>query len=68
MIYNALRQNEKENLQDYYSRTMRSIATQVSIGYKPDADINQAIDFTYKLDRKLWIGSRYQRSGNTRWH
>ena len=54
MIYNALRQNEKESLQDYYSRTMRSIATQVSLGYKPDADIDQAMDFTYKLERKLF--------------
>ena len=54
MIYNALRQNEKESLQDYYSRTMRSIATQVSLGYKPDADIDQAMDFTYKLERKFF--------------
>ena len=54
MTYNALRQNEKESLQDYYSRTMRSLATQVSLGYKPDADIDQAMDFTYKLDRKFF--------------
>ena len=33
---------------------MRSIAAQVSLGYKPDADIDQAMDFTYKLDRKLF--------------
>ena len=54
MIYNALRQNEREILQYYYSRTMRSIATQASLGYKPDADIDLAMDFTYKLDRKLF--------------
>ena len=54
LIYNTLRQNEKESLQDYYSRTMRSIATQVSLGYKPDADIDQAMDFTTKLHRKLF--------------
>ena len=33
---------------------MRSIATQASLGYKPDADIDLAMDFTYKLDRKLF--------------
>ena len=54
MMYNALRQNEREILQYYYSRTMRSIATQASLGYKPDADIDLAMDFTYKLDRKLF--------------
>ena len=54
MIYNALREIEKESLQDYYSRTMRSLATQVSLGYKPDANIDQAMDFTHKLDRKLF--------------
>ena len=31
---------------------MRSLATQSSLGYKIDADIDQAMDFTYKLDRK----------------
>ena len=54
MIHNPLRQNEKKRLQDYYSRTMTSIARQVSLGYKSDADIDQAMDFTYKLDRKLF--------------
>ena len=54
MIYNALRQNEKESLQDYYHRTMRSLATQSSLGYKIDADIDQAMNFTYKLDRKTF--------------
>ena len=34
MIYHALRHHEKNCLQDYYSRTMRSLATQVSLGYK----------------------------------
>ena len=53
MICNALRPNEKESLQDCYS-WIRSLATQVSLGYKPDADIDQAMDFTYKLDRKLF--------------
>ena len=55
MIYNALRQNEKESLQDYYCRTMRLLATQSSLGYKTNADIDQAMDFTYKLDRKYFI-------------
>ena len=54
MIYNALRQNEKESLQDYYYRTMRSLATQSSLGYKTNADIDQAMDFIYKLDRKIF--------------
>ena len=40
MIYNALHQNEKESLQDYYHRTMRSLATQSSLGYTTDADID----------------------------
>ena len=40
MIYNALHQNERESLQDYYYRTMRSLATQLSLGYKTDADID----------------------------
>ena len=53
MIHNALRKNEKESLQDYYYRTMRSLATQSSLGYKIDADIDQAMDFPYKLDKKL---------------
>ena len=35
-------------------RTMRSLATQSSLGYKIDADIDQAIDFAYKLDRKTF--------------
>ena len=54
MIYSALRQNEKESLKDYYSWTMKSLATQVSLGYMPDANIDQPMDFTYKLDRKLF--------------
>ena len=54
MIHNALRKNEKESLQDYYYRTTRSLATQSSLGYKIDADIDQAMDFTYKLDRKTF--------------
>ena len=33
---------------------MRSLATQSSLGYKIDADIDQAIDFTYKLDKKTF--------------
>ena len=41
----------KESLQDYYTRTIRSLATQVSLGHKLDPDIDQAMDFTYKLDR-----------------
>ena len=49
MIYNAPRQNEKESLQDYNHRTMRS-----SLVYKIDANIDQAMDFTYKLDRKTF--------------
>ena len=52
IIDNALRQNKKESLQHYYSRTVRLLATQVSFGYRPDADIDQATDFTYKVDRK----------------
>ena len=47
-----LSSNEKESLQDYYHRTMRSLATQSSLGYKIDAEIDQATDFTYMLDRK----------------
>ena len=50
----ALRQNEKESLQDYYYRTTRSLATQSSLGYKTDGDIDQAMDFSYKLDRKIF--------------
>ena len=33
---------------------MRSLATQLSLGYKTNADIDQAMDFTYKLDRKIF--------------
>ena len=54
MIYNVLGQSGKEGLQDYYYRTMRSLATQSSLGYKTDADIDEAMDFTYKLDRKIF--------------
>ena len=61
MIYNALRQNEKESLQDYYHRTMRSLATQSSLGYEVDADIDQAMDFTYKLDRKIFQESEIRK-------
>ena len=52
MIHHALRQQEKESLQDYYTRTTRSLATQVSLGHKLGPEIDQAMDFTYKLDRK----------------
>ena len=33
---------------------MRSLATQLSLGYKADADIDQATEFTYKVDRKIF--------------
>ena len=54
MMHHAIRQNDKESLQDYYSRTTRSLATQQLLGNKLDPDIDQAIDFTYKLDRKIF--------------
>ena len=54
MIHHAIRQNDKESLQDYYSRTTRSLATQHLLGHKLDTDIDQAMDFTYKLDRKIF--------------
>ena len=52
MVHHALRQQEKESLHDYYTRTVRSLATQLSLGHK--LEIDQAMDFTYKLDRKLF--------------
>ena len=54
MMHHAIRQNDKESLQDYYLRTTRSLATQHLFGNKLDADIDQALDFTYKLDRKIF--------------
>ena len=48
----TLTEPEKESLQDYYTSTIRSLATQVSLGHKLDPEIDQAMDFTYKLDRK----------------
>ena len=54
MVHHALRQQEKESLHDYYTRTARSLATQLSLGHKLDPEIDQAMDFTYKLDRKLF--------------
>ena len=33
---------------------MRSLATQSSLGYKINADIDQATDFSYKLDRRTF--------------
>ena len=38
----------------YYLRTTRSLATQHLFGNKLDPDIDQALDFTYKLDRKIF--------------
>ena len=54
MVHHVLRQQEKESLHDYYTRTVRSLATQLSLGHKLDPEIDQAMDFTYKLDRKLF--------------
>ena len=54
MIHHALHQNEKESLQDYCSRTLRSLANQNFLGHKLDPDIDQAMDFTYKVDRKFF--------------
>ena len=54
MMHHAIRQNDKESLQDYYLRTTRSLATQHLFGNKLDADIDQALDFTYKLDRRIF--------------
>ena len=33
---------------------MRSLATQNSLCHKLDLDIDEAMDFTYKLDRKIF--------------
>ena len=38
MMHHAIRQNDKESLQDYYSRTTKSLATQHLLSYKPDSD------------------------------
>ena len=54
MMHHAIRQNDKESLQDYYSRTTRSLATQHLLDNKLDPDIDQARDFTYKVDRKIF--------------
>ena len=48
MIHHALRQQEKESLQDYYTRTVRSLTTQVSLEHKLNPEIYQEMDFTYK--------------------
>ena len=53
MIDHALHWGEKESLQDYYTRTLRSQTYQNSLGHKLDLDIDQTLDFTYKLDRKF---------------
>ena len=54
MVHHALRQQDKESLHDYYTRTARSLATKLSLGHKLDPETDQAMDFTYKLDRKLF--------------
>ena len=54
MHHHALRQADIEPLQDYYARTNRSLSNQTSLGHIIDKDIDQALDFTYKLDRKYF--------------
>ena len=54
MAYNALQQGDRESLLDYYTRTQRVIATQGSVGQAVDKEEDQALDFTYKLDRKIF--------------
>ena len=56
MIYNALQQREKETVLEYYTRTEKAIATQLLTGQKPDPDEDQAMDFIYKLDHRLYKG------------
>ena len=48
MVHHALRQQDKESLHDYYTRTARSLATQLSLGHKLDPETDQA------MDRKLF--------------
>ena len=54
MVHHALRKQEKESLHDHYTRTVRSLATQLSLRHKLDPEIDQAMDFTYTLARKLF--------------
>ena len=53
IIYNALQQRDKESVLDYYHRTEKAIATQITAGQTPDSDEEQAMDFIYKLDLKI---------------
>ena len=46
--------SDKMTMQDYYSRTTRSLGTQHLLGKKLNPDIDQAMDVTYKLDRKIF--------------
>ena len=52
MIYCVINQGPEESLLDYYTRTTRSLASLTALKQLLDLDINQAMDFTYKLDRK----------------
>ena len=54
MGYNSISQREKETIHDYYERTAKAIATQTSVGQKPSPDEDQAMDFIYKLDQRIF--------------